>query len=121
MNAQLIKLVPLALLFVVCDAPWLWLTSDWCQKMFKNVQGGAPLQVRLEAGIPVYLALGYLIQLARSLEESFLIGLSVYTVYEFTNYAALSKYDPLFAVADSLWGGVLFVLVRTVAVYLNIL
>jgi uncharacterized membrane protein len=49
------------------------------------------------------------------------MGLAVYTVYEFTNYAALTRYELDFAVADSLWGGVLFVLVRSAAVYLNIL
>jgi len=75
----------------------------------------------LRRGLPVYIALAYLVQQAHSTAEAFFLGLSVYTVYDFTNYAALSKYDPLFATADSLWGGVLFTLVRTIAVYLNIL
>ena len=75
----------------------------------------------MEGALPVYIALAYLIQQSHSTVEAFFLGLSVYTVYEFTNYAALSKYDPLFATADSIWGGVLFTLVRTVAIYLNIL
>jgi uncharacterized membrane protein len=114
-------LIPLAILFVVWDAPWLWLTSDWSGRMFKAVQGGMPLKVRLEGALPVYFALAYLVQLTRSLQEAFLMGLAVYTVYEFTNYCALTKYELPFAVADSVWGGVLFVLVRSTAVYLNIL
>ncbi len=114
-------MVSLAVLFIVCDVPWLWLTSDWTQKMFKDVQGGTPLKVRFEGAVPVYFALAYLVQLTRSLQDAFLMGLAVYTVYEFTNYAALTRYELDFAVADSLWGGVLFVLVRSAAVYLNIL
>jgi len=119
MNA--ITLIPLAILFVVLDAPWLWLTSGWSGRMFKAVQGGMPLKIRLEGALPVYLALAYLVQLTRSLQEAFLMGLAVYTVYDFTNYSTLTKYELPFAVADSLWGGVLFSLVRTTAVYLNIL
>jgi uncharacterized membrane protein len=114
-------LIPLALLFIVCDAPWLLFTSESAQKMFKAIQGGTPLQFRLIGAIPVYLALAYLVQLARSTTEAFLLGLCVYAVYDFTNYATLAKYELSFAVADSLWGGLLFVLVRTIAIYLNIL
>jgi uncharacterized membrane protein len=43
--------------------------------------------------------------------EAFLLGLCVYAVYDFTNLATLVNYDWRFAVADSLWGGVLFMIV----------
>lgn len=114
-------LIPLALLFILCDAPWLLLTSEWAQRMFKTIQGGTPLQIRLAGAIPVYLALAYLVQLARSTTEAFLLGLCVYAVYEFTNYTVLAKYELAFAIADTIWGGILFSLVRYIAVYLNIL
>jgi len=115
------KLVSLSLLFVACDMPWLYATSGLVQDMYKKIQGGAPLQVRLAGSLPVYVALAYLVQLADSTFNAFLLGLAVYTVYEFTSYTALAKYELGFAVADSLWGGVLFVLVRSIAIYLNIL
>jgi uncharacterized membrane protein len=115
------KLVPLSLLFVVCDMPWLYATSNLAQDMYKKIQGGLPLQPRLAAALPVYVALAYLVQLAHSTLDSFLLGLAVYTIYEFTSYTVLAKYELGFAIADSLWGGVLFVLVRTIAIYLNIL
>jgi len=115
------KILPLSLLFVVCDMPWLYATSGSSQAMYKKIQGGSPMQLRLEAALPVYVALAYLVQLAHSTLEAFLLGLAVYTVYEFTSYTALTKYELSFAIADSLWGGVLFVLVRSAAIYLNIL
>ena len=53
--------------------------------------------------------------------DAFFIGLSTYAVYDFTNYATLAKYDISFAIADSLWGGVLFSIVREVAILLHVL
>ena len=115
------NLIPLALLFIICDIPWLYVSSTHAQGMIKKIQGGLPLEIRWASAIPVYLALAFLVQKAASTADAFAIGLSTYAVYDFTNYATLAKYDLSFAVADSIWGGVLFSIVRTVAVYLNIL
>jgi uncharacterized membrane protein len=115
------SIIPLALLFIVCDLPWLYVSRKWAQKMIEKVQGGAPLRVRWE-GVPiVYAALAVLIQSARSTAEAGVIGLAAYSIYDFTNYSTLANYDLQFAIADSLWGGVLFMIVRTLAVYLNLL
>lgn len=89
--------------------------------MFQKVQGGMPLRLRWE-GVPVvYLALAVLIQSARSTEEAGVIGLATYSIYEFTNYSTLTNYDLEFAIADSLWGGILFMAVRSLAIYFNVL
>lgn len=117
----ILPLVPLALLFIVCDLPWLYAVSDWSQSMVKKIQGGSPMQLRWEAAPPVYLALAYLLLQARSNTQAFLIGLSTYAVYDFTNYATLRNYDLKFGIADTIWGGVLFTIVRTVGMRLNLL
>lgn len=108
------NLVPLAIVFVICDLPWLYLTSSTAQTMIKKIQGGTPMILRFEGAIPVYLALAFLVQRARSTLEAFLIGLCTYAVYDFTNYSTLTNYDLKFAIADSIWGGVLFSIVRQV-------
>jgi uncharacterized membrane protein len=114
-------IVPLGFLFVVCDAPWLYATSGAAEKMIVKIQGGAPLAVRW-TGVPVvYLALGYLVLQAASTAQAFMIGLCTYAVYDFTNYTTLANYDLKFAIADSLWGGVLFSIVREVGLRLNLL
>jgi uncharacterized membrane protein len=114
-------IIPLALLFIVCDLPWLYITRKWSQKMFEKIQGGAPLRVRWE-GVPiVYAALALLLQSARSTAEAGVIGLASYAIYDFTNYSILTNYELEFAIADSLWGGALFMIVRSVAIYLNLL
>lgn len=116
-----LAIVPIALLFVICDLPWLYISSGWAQSMIKKIQGGVPMVLRWE-GVPViYIALAYLLLQAHSTAQAFLIGLSCYAVYDFTNYTTLENYDIRFAIADSTWGGVLFSIVREVALRLNLL
>jgi uncharacterized membrane protein len=117
----LINLIPLALLFLVCDLPWLWASSSMVQPMIKKIQGGMPLEMRWGAAIPVYMALAYLVQIARSTPEAGLIGLATYAVYDFTNLATLKNYSLEFAIADTTWGGILFMIVREVGLRLRLL
>ena len=114
-------MIPIALLFILCDLPWLWGSSSTVQPMFKRIQGGMPLEPRWAAGIPVYFALAYLVQIAKSTPEAGLIGLSTYAVYDFTNLATLTHYKLEFAIADSLWGGILFMIVRELSLRLGLL
>lgn len=120
MNA-LRTLVPLSLLFILCDLPWLYTVASWSQTMVQKIQRGSPMVLRWQAAPVVYVALAYLVLQATSTLNAFLIGLSTYAVYDFTNYATLDKYDGYFAIADTLWGGILFTIVRTLAIYLNIM
>lgn len=105
------KLVPLAALFVVADLPWLYGAGGWASNVLKRAQGGHPMQFYLPAAIPVYFALAYLILHASSPLSAFGIGFATYAVYDFTNLATLKYYDGRFAIADSIWGGVLFTIV----------
>ncbi len=102
-----LALVPvLAVLIFLVDIPWLYSVSDWSGKMIRDIQGSA-LEMKLLPAAIVYLALGYLATLPKTLLEAFGIGAATYAVYDFTNLATLKKYDPMFAVADTLWGGTL--------------
>jgi uncharacterized membrane protein len=121
MAEVLIKLIPLALLFILCDLPWLYVSSSTVMPMIKKIQGGMPLEIRWAAAVPVYIALAYLIQLPKSTAEAGLVGLSTYAIYDFTNLSTLRDYSLEFAVADSLWGGILFMIVRELALRLGLL
>ncbi len=117
----LVSLVPLAVLGVLVDIPWLYTVGGWTQDMVKRIQGGAPMRMRWEGAPIIYLAIAFLVQHTRNRLDAFLTGLSVYAIYDFTNYATLEKYDIRFAVADSLWGGTLFVILRELGLRLNLL
>jgi len=115
------SLVPLALLFVIMDIPWLWVSSTYVQEMIKKIQGGMPMRFRWETAPPVYLALAYLLLQTQSTIQTFFVGLATYAVYDFTNLSTLTNYTVEFAIADSLWGGILFSIVRYVAIRLNLM
>jgi uncharacterized membrane protein len=121
MAELLINLIPLALLFIVCDLPWLYASSSTVQPMIKKIQGGMPIEMRWGAAVPVYFALAYLVQVPKSTAEAGLVGLSTYAVYDFTNLSTLKDYKLDFAVADSLWGGILFMIVRELGIRLGLL
>jgi uncharacterized membrane protein len=50
----------------------------------------------------------FIIQKQQSIMDAFLLGLVIYAVYEFTNYALFSNWSILTVIMDTLWGGVLF-------------
>jgi uncharacterized membrane protein len=101
----------LAVLIVLIDIPWLWSSSSWSGQMVRDIQG-SPLQMKFGPAAIVYLALGYLATIPKSLPEAFGIGAATYAVYDFTNLAILKSYDPMFAIADTLWGGILMTIVH---------
>lgn len=100
----------LAVLIFLIDIPWLWSVSGWSGEMIRDIQGSA-LQMKIWPAAVVYLALAYLATLPKSHLEAFLMGTSIYAVYDFTNLATLKNYQLPFAIADSLWGGILFTIV----------
>jgi uncharacterized membrane protein len=102
--------VQLGLIVVVVDAVWLGLTGQNFLRMINKIQG-SPATVRMFPAFLVYVALAYLVSLPKSYKEAFLLGLATYSVYDFTNLALLKDYDPKVAVADAVWGGVLFTIV----------
>jgi hypothetical protein len=112
------KLGPLSLLFtglliLAIDIPWLYMTQELTGKMFRKIQGSS-IQLVWWAAVVVYVALAYLLLQTNEPSEAFGLGLATYAVYDFTNLSTLRDYEPLVAVMDSLWGGVLFYIARSV-------
>jgi uncharacterized membrane protein len=98
------------ILFVV-DLFWLLTGGIYARKMTEIIQG-EPVRFRAFSAIVVYLFLAYMLLETTSYKQAFIYGVSIYAVYDFTNHALLENYDIKFALADSLWGGILFVLAR---------
>jgi uncharacterized membrane protein len=95
-----------AVLIFVLDIPWLYINQEWAGSMIRSIQGSA-MKVRVIPALITYVFLAYLVHIPKSMAEAFLLGVAVYGVYDATNYATLTKYSPTFAVADTLWGGLL--------------
>lgn len=109
-----------AVLLALVDAPYLLLVAPMFRSMISSIQGSA-LQFRLVAALPVYLALGYLLTLAGSVQQAALLGAATYAVYDFTNYATLKGYTLQFGLIDTAWGGTLFAIAFKVLQVLGLL
>uniref|UniRef100_A0A6C0D6B0 DUF2177 family protein n=1 Tax=viral metagenome TaxID=1070528 RepID=A0A6C0D6B0_9ZZZZ len=106
-------------LIILVDLPWLVLGSKQSKAMVESIQH-SPLTVRYLPAIIVYLALSYLVTLPENNNDAFMLGFCIYAVYDFTNLSTFKNYSVKFAVADSLWGGVLFVIVYNIIVSLKL-
>jgi len=95
------------ILLIAVDAVWLLTVGQRALAMTAEIQG-SPVVFRWIPAFLVYVALAYLVLLPTSLTQAVLMGAAVYAVYDFTSLAILTKYSPTIAVADVLWGGVLF-------------
>lgn len=108
-------LIPLtALVLAVVDLPWLLYGGGQMSIYVIEKIQKAPIRFYMPAAILVYLALAYLVNLTRKPETAFMIGLTTYAVYDFTNLATFSKYTSTLAVIDSLWGGFLCLFARLI-------
>jgi uncharacterized membrane protein len=116
----LLAFVLRAALLVVLDLPWLLATQPFTSTMVRQIQGGDDAVLRIIPAVIVYFALSYLLTIPKTGVEAFLLGSSVYAVYDFTNYATLKNYDIRFGVLDTLWGGILMTSAFYASSYLHL-
>jgi uncharacterized membrane protein len=102
------QLLKTSAILVLVDMFWLLTGGIYARNMTERIQG-SPIHVRYIGAIIVYLCLAHLLLETTSLKHAFITGVCTYAVYDFTNYALFDQYDWKFAIADSLWGGILFV------------
>lgn len=102
-------------ILAIVDIPWLSFNTLVLKDPF--YQGGGPL--RLWAAVVVYIALAYLLLKAKSANEAFMIGMTTYAVYDFTLLALFNKFSITTALADTVWGGILFYLSYKVYNYIQ--
>ena len=112
----MIPYIALPFIILLIDLPWLAITSTNSQSMIRSIQK-SDLELRIIPALIVYIALAYLAILPKNTKDAFLLGLCTYAVYDFTNYATLKNYSLQFAIMDSLWGGVLFVIMYKLLKY----
>lgn len=98
-------------LLVLVDMVWIATGGIYARAIAERIQG-APLNIRYVAGLITYVFLAYMLLETRSYQQAFLYGICIYGVYDFTTMTVFQDYDWKFALADTLWGGILFVAVR---------
>ncbi len=115
MQELLKKFFVVLILFLIVDMVWLkFIAGPKYVKSIREIQG-EDMKGNMYMGIIVYLVMTVLLVLCLnkqfSTKELFLVGFCTYAVYDFTNAAIFKKWDKLFGLFDSLWGGLLFAVV----------
>ena len=109
----MLSLVILFLLFLFFDAIFFWVNQTFLNQTIRSVQGKSS-KVRVLGALLCYVALTLLMYFTLSLDmlKTFGLGAGIYAVYEGTNYAIFEKWPLQMVVMDTVWGGLLFVLVK---------
>lgn len=102
-------------LTLVIDGTYLALSSGPFVKMVERVQGSG-LKIRWSGVIASYVVMvaliyKFIILPNASLTDAFILGALAYGLYDAVNFGLLKNWDLAVAVQDTIWGGILFVLV----------
>ena len=114
-NPKEMNLLLTVFLLLLFDLLWISFVGKWFNPMVENIQG-KPMNVTFIKGIIAYTILilfAYImIPKMNNYYDTFLLGFFTYSIYESTNFAIFNNWNPIVAIADSLWGGVLLCLLR---------
>jgi uncharacterized membrane protein len=104
-------LIKTALIIFLIDLFWLGTGGIYARHIAEKIQG-SPLEFRYIVFPIIYLFLAHMLLQTRSYNEAFIYGVCIYGVYDFTTLAIFKDYDWKFALADTLWGGLLFMFAK---------
>ena len=118
MKYSMIRFFLLCVILLCLDFIYINLVKDMFLKQIQDVQK-SQLQINYLGVVLCYFILAtgfnhFIIKSNKKTYDAFLLGLMVYGVYETTNYALLKNWSPKIVIIDTLWGGILFVLTKTI-------
>ena len=118
---EIYKILLISIIFIGLDFIYLNSVKKMMNDQIKMIQG-SDVQMNLFAAVLCYISLVFgiyyfIIKEKKSAFQAFLLGLVIYTVYEFTNWSIFMKWKPLTVLIDSLWGGILFMLTTSIIYY----
>jgi len=121
-NMNISQVLVTFIVFITLDAIYLTSMKTYFDNQVKSIQGSV-IQMNLLAAILCYISLVFgvyyfIIREKKSLFEAFLLGLVIYTVYEFTNWALFKKWKVATVIMDSLWGATLFTLTTAIIYFI---
>jgi uncharacterized membrane protein len=107
-------LLLIALIMLLLDAIYLTATRSIFGAVVAKIQRVA-MQFRLEGAVVVYALLvfglyKFIISERRQVKDAAILGLVIYGVFDFTNYAIFKNYDMATALMDTAWGSTLMAL-----------
>lgn len=108
------KILKLTLIVLLIDLIFLYNIKDLFNKQIIKIQG-TPIKINLLGAFLSYFFIiislyWFIIKDKKSLKDAFILGISMYGVYEYTNLALLKNWNIKTTIIDTLWGGILFLI-----------
>lgn len=105
-------LVRLFVIVLILDFLFIYLCKNIFNRQITIIQN-EPIKVKYVSAaicycVIVFLLYWFIIKHNKSYTDAFLLGCSVYGVYELTNMSLFNKWEYKTVFIDSIWGGVLF-------------
>lgn len=116
MDALVPEILMLAIAFLVIDYFYLSNVVGIFDSVVKSIQGSG-INFKILGAVGAYTAIVYqfyhfiVAKEGTKMIDAFILGLTTYAIYDFTNYAIFDKYPLGVGLMDTLWGGVLYALV----------
>ncbi len=113
----ILKICVILVIFMILDGIYISLTYGLLfERVLRKINNTNTVKIRYWSAILFYFitAIGFYFFLEKErkpLYYSFLFGLFIYSFYEITNYTIIDSWTLPAVVVDSIWGGVLFLLV----------
>jgi uncharacterized membrane protein len=103
--------IKIFVILILIDLVWLkFFAGPKYKVMIRDIQG-SEMKPKIVPAIIVYILMALLLLLFGTTDiRNFILGVCVFGVYDMTNLTLLNKFDTTYAVADMIWGGILFVL-----------
>ena len=106
------------IILLALDLTYISLASSFFAKQITLVQT-LPVKINYIAAIISYIVIIFAINYFilnndASVLDAFLLGFSIYAIYELTNYSLLRNWQFKTVVVDTLWGGILFATVTAI-------
>lgn len=123
MNNILRDILLVSLILALTDSFWIYIIKDNFLNMILKIQN-EKIKIKIYALILTYIVLifshyYFIIYRKAYLLDSFMLGFFIYATYELTNLSIFNNWNPYIAIADSLWGGILFLLTYIIYIHIN--
>ena len=101
--------------FLLLDTLYFSMMYRYMNNTIEKLQR-KPMMIRYSSALVCYLAMTvlfvyFIVLQKRTIREAFFLGFLVYLIYETTNFAILKDWPLTLVWIDSIWGGILFMIV----------
>ena len=119
---EIVKFTIIYILLIIFDAIYFIFVKNLFNIQVRAVQGSS-IKVDILAFILCYIFIAFalyyfVIREKKNTLYAFLLGICIYAIYELTNKAILNNWKWTTVLLDTLWGGILFMIVFKVFTFI---